>query len=311
MSNPVLLKKLENILGTSSSSTQENYMFFCPSCHHHKRKLSINLSTGQFKCWVCGNTKDGLKGRKISSLLKRIKVNQSIINQIKPLLKEDGIQEQTIVVEEKIELPNEFIPLTNRDKKNIIAKHAIAYLKSRNITENDIIKYNIGYCEEGKYKNMIIIPSYDSNMILNYYSSRTFDPEAYIKFGKPKHSSNFIGLEYLVNFNLPVILCEGIFDAIAIKRNVIPLYGKDISPVLRKKLISSDVIKIYIALDKDAIQQSLTYAEEFMNYGKEIYLVELEKKDPSEMGFKEFTELIQTTKKLTQSSLMKLKINSK
>ena len=48
-----------------------------------------------------------------------------------------------------------------------------------------------------------------------------------------------------------------------------------------------------------------------MDIDNGYYEVELDKKDPSEMGFKEFTELIQKTKKLTQSNLIKIKINSK
>ncbi len=83
------------------------------------------------------------------------------------------------------------------------------------------------------------------------------------------------------------------FDAIAIKRNVIPLLGKTIQSSLMKKIINSAVEKIYIALDKDAIKQSLNFCEKLMNEGKEVYLVDLADKDPSEMGFVKFTNLIQ------------------
>ena len=59
-----------------------------------------------------------------------------------------------------------------------MAKRAFTYLKSRNISKDDIEKYNIGYCDFGKYKNMVIIPSYDKDGILNYFSSRSFDKDA-------------------------------------------------------------------------------------------------------------------------------------
>jgi hypothetical protein len=48
-------------------------------------------------------------------------------------------------------------------------------LKSRGITKNDIEKYNIGYCETGRYAKMIIIPSYDENGQLNYFTGRSFE----------------------------------------------------------------------------------------------------------------------------------------
>ena len=112
----------------------------------------------------------------------------------------------------------------------------------------------------------------------------------------------------LINWDLPIILCEGPFDAIAIKRNAIPLLGKNIQSNLMKKLVSSKVKKIYIALDTDAIKQALKFCEELLNEGKEVYLVELPGKDPSEMGFKEFTKLVQKATPLNQFSLMEKKI---
>ena len=111
-----------------------------------------------------------------------------------------------------------------------------------------------------------------------------------------------------INWNLPIILCEGPFDALAIKRNVIPLLGKNIQKSLKKKLVKSEVQKIYIALDKDAIKQALTFCEELINEGKEVYLVEMDGKDPSEMGFEKFTNLIQTVQPLTFSNLFEKKL---
>ena len=98
------------------------------------------------------------------------------------------------------------------------------------------------------------------------------------------------------------------FDAIAIKRNVIPLLGKTIQSSLMKKIINSTVEKIYIALDKDAIKQSLNFCEKLMNEGKEVYLVDLADKDPSDMGFVKFTNLIQNTLPLTFSNLLEKKL---
>jgi hypothetical protein len=75
-----------------------------------------------------------------------------------------------------------------------------------------------------------------------------------------------------------------------------------------KKLINSSVNKIYIALDKDAIKQALNFCEQLMNEGKEVYLVDLNEKDPSDMGFEKFTNLIQNTIPLTFSNLLEKKL---
>ena len=75
-----------------------------------------------------------------------------------------------------------------------------------------------------------------------------------------------------------------------------------------KKIIKSTVEKIYIALDTDAMKQALKFVEYFINQGKEVYLVDLEDKDPSEMGFEDFTNLIQKTIPIDQYGLMKRKL---
>ena len=77
-----------------------------------------------------------------------------------------------------------------------------------------------------------------------------------------------------------------------------------------KRIINSSVEKIYIALDKDAIKQALNFCETLMNEGKEVYLVNLEDKDPSEMGFEKFTNLIQNTLPLTFSNLLEKKLQT-
>ena len=46
-----------------------------------------------------------------------------------------------------------------------------------------------------------------------------------------------------------------------------------------------------------------------MKAGKEVYIVKLEDKDPNEMGFDNFTNLVQRTAPLTFSSFFSLKLD--
>jgi hypothetical protein len=78
-----------------------------------------------------------------------------------------------------------------------------------------------------------------------------------------------------------------------------------------KKIVTSVVDKIYIALDRDAIKQALKFCDKLMAEGKEVYLVDLQDKDPSEMGFENFTKL--NTKQrvpLTYYDLMEHKLST-
>jgi len=61
-------------------------------------------------------------------------------------------------------------------------------------------------------------------------------------------------------------------------------------------------------LDKDAIKEALEHCKTFLDYGKKVYLVELEDKDPNELGFNNFAQIIQNTQQLTYNNLMKKKI---
>jgi hypothetical protein len=71
----------------------------------------------------------------------------------------------------------------------------------------------------------------------------------------------------------------------------------------------SSVEKIYIALDKDAQKQALSFCERLMNEGKEVYLVDMHDKDFSDMGFKKSVMLLSTTEPLSFSKLLEKKLN--
>jgi DNA primase len=155
---------------------------------------------------------------------------------------------------------------------------------------------------------MIVIPSYSSEGKLNYFVARNFDPNSPVKYRNPSVNKNIVPFELFVNWSSPLVLCEGPFDALAINRNAIPLLGKHLQDNLMKKIVTSTVKQIYIALDKDAMKDALRFAELLLNEGKEVYLVDLDEKDPSEMGFDNFTNLIQNTYPLTTYDLMAKKI---
>ena len=98
------------------------------------------------------------------------------------------------------------------------------------------------------------------------------------------------------------------FDALTIKRNVIPLFGKAIHSRLLQKLVKSSVDRIYIALDNDARRDALKQAEMLMSYGKEVYMVEMEGKDANEIGFEKFLNTIEQTVPLNLHSLLEKKL---
>jgi len=304
----LVLGLLESVLGKGKSDkNKKDHAFHCPICNHKKPKLIVNIFTGQYNCWTCH---PATKGKTPVSLFKKLGVEKERMVEMKGYFKGDRTKiEDTETT--RVFLPKEFISMTENDK-SLEYRRATVYLKNRGINEFDVRKYNIGYCKEGRYRNRVIVPSYDKNGQVNYFIARSFEKEPYQKYDAPSvNKTEIIGLEYHINWTVPVILCEGVFDAIAIKRNVVPLFGKSITKALMLKLVESQVKTVYLALDKDALKEALTYSEQLINLGKEVYLIELDGKDPSDLGFTSMTELLQKAKPLTFGELMlrRMKMN--
>jgi hypothetical protein len=316
MENQALLVLLESVLGKGHSTSKGNVAFHCPFCHHHKRKLEVQLETNEKKenpwhCWTCPPTNNS-KGKTIKSLLNKLEAPDDRFKELNLIICPGKSKP---LIEQIIKLPDEFIPLYNTGSLNkstkLAARHAIKYIKNRGLTDLDILKYNIGFCAEGKYYNRIIIPSYSENSTLNYFIARDYSDTLGRKYDNPTVPvKDIIGMELYINWEAPIVLVEGMFDFLTIKRNCIPLFGKVIHDILMKKLVSSDVEKIYIALDKDAIKDALKHCETLMSYGKEVYLVELEGKDANTIGFESFLNIIENTLPLTFQSLLEKKLNN-
>ena len=301
-----LLGSIENILGKSHKRARDNHAFHCPFCNHHKPKLEIKMTTNEeghnpWECWVCQT-----KGRTIRSLLKQLKTPRETANEIlKYVPRGSKIEYNQLSI---IELPKEYQPLYSASSTSVVANLVKKYLYERGLTDNDFIKYGVGYATTGEYGGRVIVPSYTTSGTLNFFVARSYDGN-YFKYKNPEASKDIIFFENLINWNAPIILCEGVFDAIAIRRNAIPILGKSVSKALYKKIITSNVRDIYIALDNDAKDRALQIAEQFLNNGKRVFIVEMKDKDPSEMGFRTFTEHIQSAEELDLSRLMLHKLD--
>ena len=301
-----LLGSIENILGKSHKRARDNHAFHCPFCNHRKPKLEINMATNEegqnpWECWVCQT-----RGRTIRSLLRQLKTPREQAAEIlKYLPKGTTIEYKGLSI---IELPKEYQPLYSASQTSVVANLVRKYLYERGLSSNDFIKYGIGYATTGEYGGRVIIPSYSESNQLNFFVARAYDGN-YFKYKNPEASKDIIFFENFINWNQPIILCEGVFDAIAIKRNAIPILGKSLSKSLYKKIITSPLKDVYVALDLDAKDRALEIAEQLLNQGKRVFMVNMPDKDPSEMGFETFTKHIQTADELDLSGIMLHKLD--
>ena len=302
----IVINILDEVLGAGTSMKGNEQAHHCPFCHHHKKKLQINLETQQWHCWVCDS-----KGKRIQSLLRKLQVDSSKLKKIYEIYGDDYVVYSNDSEEEKIELrlPNEFQSLLNEPRGlNPMFRKVKEYAKTRNITREDIIRYNIGYCESGIYGGRIIIPSYDGNNRLNYFIARSVFEEEKFKYKNPPVSKNIIMFENQINWNEPITLVEGVFDAMAVRRNAIPLLGKFVPKKLNESIYTKGVKNINILLDTDAQDQALYYTMQFQNQGINTKNVVPSEKDAGEMGFSEINHILKQSEKTQFSDIISQKL---
>jgi DNA primase len=299
-----LLDKVLKSRGQSLKKSNE-YMWWSPFVQHHKPKLQVNIQTGKWHCWVSNQG-----GHNLFQLFKKVGANRQEFRELSKLLGETTFYNtKDEPGKQDIKLPDEFKSLSE-PHTSIIKDHAMLFLKKRGITEQDIIRYNLGYCTEGQYQNRIIIPSYDENGRLNYFVGRDFYSST-LKYKNPPIPKDVIGFDLYVNWSLPIILVEGVFDAMSVKSNSIPLFGKTILPRLYQKIVEKKVKDIFIVLDSDAFDDAIQITEKFVNEGINVNFVKLDGKDPSDLGYKSMISELDNSLPMDFKQIMEMKLYGK
>ena len=285
-----LIHLLERTLNSRSKklTKQDEYMFFSPFVSHYKPKLQINMSSQKWHCWVSDQG-----GHSLYSLFKKINADSRYFSELKDIVfiptTKDEVESKVIV-----SLPREYQPLW-KSSKSLFYKHALNFLKKRGITKIDLQKYKLGFCDDGIYSNRVIVPSYDDSGILNYFVGRSFMGDN-MKYKNPNVSRDIIPFDWFIAWSYPIVLCEGVFDAMSIRTNAIPMLSKKPSKSLLRKIFEKQVNTIYIALDNDAKKDAYNLSEFFKDFGIDSKVVNLPKnEDPNDLGFERMTNLIGDT----------------
>ena len=283
-------------------SKENEYMWWSPFVNHHKPKLQVNIKNGKWHCWVSGQG-----GHNLFQLFKKVNATKKQYQELNELSDNFSFEYVPTKQENKeVKLPDEYKPMWTKSNSPTY-KHALKYLKSRGVSQDDMIKYSIGYCEDGLYSNRIIIPSYDNEGQLNFFIGRDiFDSK--LKYRNSPTPKDIIGFELFVNWEEPILLVEGALDAITSKVNSIPLFGKTIMNNLKRKILEKKVKTLYVALDNDAVKDSMKIVEELMNEGIKVHMIKLTEKDPNDIGYEKFTDIKNSTNETSFRELVKYKL---
>lgn len=253
----VLLDLIEEVLDKPKKvyETRHQYGYDCPNCMDikgldkgdNKGNLEINLNKFVYHCWGCGIS--GTLGRLFDEY--GTKSQKKVYNLIKPEeLKQQDIRKP------KLKLPEGYTTFEDSNPRFIPHIEAYRYLQSRGITDEIIKKYKIGYTVTGDFAYRIIVPSYNTEGVLNYFVARSFVPKK-IKYKNPTaEKDQIIFNEGLIDWNKDVYLCEGVFDSFFLN-NPIVMLGKKMSKLLFETLYTKVKGDIHIVLDGDAYSDAI------------------------------------------------------
>ena len=126
------------------------------------------------------------------------------------------------------------------------------------MTQKDLLYFKLGAVTKGRYRRRVIIPSFDSSGVLNYYTARGIDTDVIRKYLNPKvKRSEIIFNEINIDWKRELTLVEGPFDLIKSNENATCLLGSSLSEhhELFKKIVANRT-PVVLALDPDAIKKT-------------------------------------------------------
>ena len=254
-----------------------NVAVHCPNCHRsptsdrtQKLKLAIRLDTGIYHCWICG-----IRGRSIANLIRRIGVDNSNAVKLWPVTEQvrQLVQHE---VTSNIELPYGF-KLLAANYDDVRFRRVREYLQSRGLSISDMWRWRIGVSVDDQFNDRVIVPSFDSNGRLNYYTSRAVDDCTFPRYINASCEKNDICFNELdIDWNDELLLTEGVFDVFSTDDNAVPLLGNSLDDQSRLfNMITSHDTPIVIALDADAHHYTQRIAKLLYSYNIDVKILDV------------------------------------
>ncbi len=303
------LEFLERLLGTSkySQSTKEAEFTCCfegcSSISKGKKKLSVNLETDNWQCWVCEK-----RGKSLFFLIAKVGKREDVESYNR------AFKAKTVkrvfspkAIEFSLSLPEGFAPVSEC-KNSVVGKRAMLYLKSRGISDHDILRHKIGIVTSGDFSGRLVFPSFAADGKLNFFTTRTLEKKGlYLSPRVEKdHKNSIVMNELNIDWDQPITIVEGFVDMLKANDNCAPLFGS----FLHKgtKLFSRIVehnIPVYLALDPDADGKAREIAASFLEYDIPVYQVPVRPfQDVGDMTKEEFAERYTKAALLSESSML-------
>lgn len=284
----------------------------CPFCNkkNGKTKLVIRVDNPVYHCWVCNKS-----GKDITYLFSRffkryLNEAKEVFTSKKIVLDEEEQKAAEICLPEDFELcPN----ITKGFNPNKLAVKKYAALRGASIHKQWMLK--IGASDTGDFKRALVIPSFDAEANLNFYTCRKIDAltdngRKYVNAEVPK--SDIIFNEYLIDWSMPLTLVEGPLDLLKTNDNATCLLGSHLGENFK---LFQQIVKykteVYLALDYDAYWKAQEIAKLLASYDIKVWIVKADKsKDVGDMTEEEFLDRLKKAEQWYEDDFLLRKIRS-
>jgi hypothetical protein len=306
----------ESVFGSGKlDSPCRNFYVCCPICDpkdRSKKKRAILVENDSNHCWVCG-----FKSRSIASLVAEYGTREQLQDYKQRFMSEEArrrFEKRKGDAEENtapapLKLPEDFTLLVEANARDHDVISLYRYLIARGITEEDMWRYRIGCSGERRWSRRAIVPSFDAQGELNYFTGRASDAQRYRYDGPSVDKVSIIFNELDVDWSKRVVLCEGPFDLMKCGDNAVPLLGSTLSPksALFAKLVTNRT-PVVLVLDSDMKVRAWKYARMLTSYDLEVSILEVED-DPGEMTKEAFAAALSGAVPYTEKADFQVRID--
>ena len=266
-----------------------NAAFRCPECGGSKKqKFIVRIDTGQYHCWVCD-----ARGASIAKVLRKLSPETAA--------RWEGVagSHQRRFIDEVVEAPKVEIPMGFRllaeslDSRDPDVRDCLDYVSGRGLGIREMWYFRLGYVKRGRLSRRVIMPSFDAEGSINYWTARTIDDRAIGKYINPSiPRGEFIFNELNLDWRREITLVEGPFDLTKCDSNATAILGSNIS---RKSALfparARNRTPIVLALDSDMPEKQHKWAKALSEFDVQVRVLNLNgHKDVGEMSKQEFLE---------------------
>ena len=310
------LEFIRNIVTYSSMSKDNiNLNIWCPFCKHSsktKLKLSIHLEKCFYHCWLCDKSSNNITNLIYKLDRSKVEASKGIFKSLNKKFSLFG--EEEIIEKTEVLIPEKFsFIVENFNSIDPDARDVLKYSIKRGFNKKKLHMLRPGFSLSQDFRRYLILPSYDKNGELNYYTARKIDVNSSDSY-KYKNASiskkDIIFNELNIDWKKPLTLVEGPLDLIKTNDNATCLLG---SSLTEDSALFYEIVKnktnIKLALDRDAYNKSLEIAELLTSYDVQVDLVNTKYfDDVGEMSREDFQEFYKKAKPYQQNDKLLNKI---